>query len=483
MNDSPALLRNTCLKNCASESLLPGARPKGGGMVRIFKLGFVLVVMALGGVTSLADTALKAGAAKVDITPPPGLPMWGYSARLSASTGTLDPLYARVLVVESGEKRLALVTLDLGRTFGPDSLAHLRESVRKSSGISYVLVAASHTHSGPAILDEYPSNATPTWESLALEKIAKAIDEAHQNVAEAHVGFGYGITYIGHNRRRLNPDGSVTMFWRNPTKLPTSPFDATVSVLRVDTASRRPLAILVNHACHPVVFGPDNVQYSADFPGAMTRKVEQILGGQMLCFFLQGAAGDIDPFYDGTPLEQDAIKMRDWTGEHLGEEAARVAQAIRTERESPSDLEFAQDSLVLQLRWEPEEFRRALLSYGQTFYDSFAPRIRQSWELPVATVLINKHIAMMSMPGEPFIEFQMNWRDRCPVPDTFFLGYANGYYGYFPTVRAASEGGYGAAGATTWVEVGAGERMVEHALVKTYEMLGRLSDVPEDLKK
>jgi hypothetical protein len=90
---------------------------------------------------------------------------------------------------------------------------------------------------------------------------------------------------------------------------------------------------------------------------------------------------------------------------------------------------------------------------------------------------------MMSMPGEPFIEFQMNWRDRCPVPDTFFLGYANGYYGYFPTVRAASEGGYGAASATTWVEVGAGERMVEHALVKTYEMLNRLSDVPEDLKK
>ena len=67
--------------------------------------------------------------------------------------------------------------------------------------------------------------------------------------------------------------------------------------------------------------------------------------------------------------------------------------------------------------------------------------------------------------------------------DSFFMGYANGYYRYFPTIRAAGEGGYGASGATTWVEAGAGERMVEHALAKTYEMLGRLSDAPKKFKK
>jgi hypothetical protein len=57
---------------------------------------------------------LRAGAAKADITPPAGELMWGYEDRLKPATGTLDPLYARVLVLESGEKRLALVTLDLG---------------------------------------------------------------------------------------------------------------------------------------------------------------------------------------------------------------------------------------------------------------------------------------------------------------------------------------------------------------------------------
>jgi hypothetical protein len=69
------------------------------------------------------------------------------------------------------------------------------------------------------------------------------------------------------------------------------------------------------------------------------------------------------------------------------------------------------------------------------------------------------------------------------VPDAFFMGYSNADFGYLPTVLAASRGGYGAASTATLVEVGAGERMVNLALVRVYEMLGRLVDEPEDLKK
>jgi len=58
------------------------------------------------------------------------------------------------------------------------------------------------------------------------------------------------------------------------------------------------------------------------------------------------------------------------------------------------------------------------------------------------------------------------------------LGYTNGYFGYFPTIVAAAQGGYGASNSNTWVEVGAGERMVDHAVTRIYEMLGRLGDAP-----
>jgi neutral ceramidase len=99
-------------------------------------------------------------------------------------------------------------------------------------------------------------------------------------------------------------------------------------------------------------------------------------------------------------------------------------------------------------------------------------------QMPVTTALIDRKIALMGMPGEPFVQFQMDWRDRCPVSACFFLGYTNGYYGYFPTIQAATVGGYGAQSATTWAQVGTGERMVNQALVQIYQMLGRLQDAP-----
>lgn len=453
-------------------------------MLRALRVGFALWLWALTVATSVEGAALRAGAAKVDITPPTGVAMWGYSNRKSSSTGTLDPLYARVLVLEAGETRLAIVDLDLGRAFGAASLAHLREAAKKTSGISYALVAATHTHSGPVIQDEYPANAVPAWETAALEKIAKAIEEACGRLVEARLGTGDGVAYIGHNRLRVNPDGTVTWFERNTTMIPTAPVDPTVSVLRVDTAEGKPLAVLVNYSCHPVVFGSDNVQYSADFPGVMAKTVEDAFGGGPLCFFLQGAPGDINPYHAVTKLEEDAIKMRDWTGERLGQEAARVAKAIHTEAVPAPSLDFAEDWLTFRLRWDPEKFRQGLIAaFGPKVFEEYGSRIEKEIKVPATTVLINKRIALMGMPGEPFVDFQINWRDRCPVRDAFFLGYANGYVGYFPTIRMASLGGYGAGSATTWVEPGAGERLVDHAVVKVYEMLGRLTDLPEDLKK
>ena len=184
------------------------------------------------------------------------------------------------------------------------------------------------------------------------------------------------------------------------------------------------------------------------------------------------------------PLEQNAVERRNWTGERLGAEAARVAQGIKTTDEPDASLDYAEDLLTVHLRWNPDKFRQGLIAqFGPNVMQEYGARIQQEMRLPVAVVLINKRIAFMTMPGEPFVDFQIDWRNRCPVPDSFFLGYANGYFGYFPTLRMATLGGYGAGSATTWVEVGAGERMVNHALVETYKLLGRLDDTPEDLKK
>ena len=440
----------------------------------------VICVLLLGGI-SIARAELRAGVAKVDITPKTHEPLWGFEDRTDPATGTLDPLYARILVLEAGGKRIAMVAVDLGRSFGEPSLDHLKEVILKSSGISCLILTATHTHSAPVIKDEYEASP-PEWEQRALDEIAQGIDTAASNLQEARIGSGTGSVFIGHNRLRVNDDGTVSWFEQNPTMVPTSPVDPTVTVLRIDDRNGSPLAILVNYACHPVVFGSENTQYSADFPGVTNRVVEKALGGNVESFFVQGADGDINPYYAVMKMKENAVKLRDWTGDQLGQEVVRVAKGIQTVNDPSASIDFREETLRLKLRWDPEQLRAALLkTFGAKSLEQMGVKIRPVIDARVTAMIINKQIAILAVPGEPFVELQESWRARCPVATTLFFGYSNGYHGYFPTITAASRGGYGAASASTWVEVGAGERMVDWALIQTYQMLGKYSALPDDL--
>ena len=355
----------------------------------------------------------------------------------------------------------------------------LRQRVKSSAGVQQVFFTASQTHSGPVIDDAYPEGKIPPWETEAKDKIAKAIEAASGRLVAARIGTGYGQTYIGHNRRHVQPDGTVKMLWRNATKIPTSPVDPTVGVIRVDDVSGEPMAILVNYSCHPVVFGPDNLRYSADYPGAMAKFVEESFDKTPICFFLQGAPGDINPYFDKTPLNEDADRHMKETGEQLGREAVRVARDITTKVPEKPSLKYSLNTMKFGLRWDAEQ---VMAIVEKRVDEATAGYYRRSLvspiPCPVMIVLINDEIALMGMPGEPFVEFATDFRERAPVPAAFLVGYANGYYGYFPTIKAAVEGGYGANSLTTRTEVGAGEAMLDHAIVKLYELLGKLKRMP-----
>ena len=418
---------------------------------------------------------LEAGVARTDITPANGLPLQGYPDSGRKATGVRDPLYARVLLLRVGDQRIALVDLDLIAPLEPAYIAKLRDAARQDA--SYILVAAIHTHSGPALIPTL-TPAPGDWEASTVRKIADAIHEAATHAVSARVGVGYGVAYLGHNRLRRNRDGSVTWFEKNWTGVSTSPVDPTVAVLRIDDMSGNPIAILVNYACHPVIYGPDSLLYSADFPGVMTQVVEKAIGGKALCFFLQGGDGDINPLYAVTPLAEGAIRLSEQTGTELGRAAVKVAQQIQTAADAVPSLQFAEDNLTFGPRWDAKRW----LAADPKEAASIVAKTKPEYQLPVATVLINQRIAILGMPGEPFVDFQRQWRARCPVRDCLFLGYANGYDGYFPTIEAATRGGYGAAHPSTWIEVGAGESMLDHGLTRVYEMLGRMKATPEDLQ-
>jgi len=422
----------------------------------------------------------RAASAKADITPPESFDLWGYSDRSGPSTGTHDPLFAKVLLLGVPPHRLAIVTLDLGRTFGVDSMESVRKRVQASAGVEQVFFFASHTHSAPFINDKYPDGKRPAWEERALDRIAAAIEQAAGRLEPATLGVGEGEVLIGHNRRYVRPDGTVKMLWRNATKTPTHPVDPRVGILRVDGRAGKTLAVVVNYACHPVVFGPDNLKYSADYPSAMAAVVESAFGEGTVCLFLQGAAGDINPYFDKTPLAEDADKLMQETGRELGREALRVARAIVPKPPDKPELAFALDLRHFRPRYDADKLIASLKGQVKPeLIERYRGYLTNPLDCPVTTLVINRQIALVGMPGEPFVEFGQAFRDRSPAAFSLFAGYANGYHGYFPTIRAAVEGGYGAEGLVSRAEVGAGETMLDTGLIRLYTLLGQLKPLPK----
>ncbi|MDX2029123.1 MAG: neutral/alkaline non-lysosomal ceramidase N-terminal domain-containing protein [Blastocatellia bacterium] len=447
------------------------------------QITLLLILLLVAAIAAEAQSVFRAGAARVDITPAPGFELWGYSNRTGPATATLDPLYARVLVLDDGSRSTAVITLDLGRSFGRAQIARLREQARRAHRVDEVMLIASHTHSGPVIEDTYEGRL-PEWEERALDRIVAAIGEARSAMVPARIGVGMGQATIGHNRRVVQSDGSVRMLWRNSTGRQTGMIDPTVGVIRVDDLQDNPLAILVNYACHPVVFGPDNLRYSADYPGAMAKLVEAGLSGPStkppICFFLQGAPGDINPLLDKTPLAENADALKIAVGEELGREALRVARQIRPEAPATPEVAFLSEELRFRNRWDLDVLQSMIARvYGAERAKRYQQYVTPEIVTPVTTLVINKQIALVGLPGEPFVGLQLLLKQRSPLATTFMCGYTNGYFGYFPTLDAAVSGGYGANTIVTRVEIGAGERMVNRGLIHIYRILGRLKDKPE----
>ena len=104
--------------------------------------------------------------------------------------------------------------------------------------------------------------------------------------------------------------------------------DHVLPVARIDDEHERPIAILVNYACHPTIMAHRNRLITPDFPGPLRRTVEANVGG--VCLFLQGAAGDRHP---RPSFSSDAKEYRK-IGQLLGLEAAKVAIGLRPSRRS-----------------------------------------------------------------------------------------------------------------------------------------------------
>ncbi|QDU97135.1 hypothetical protein [Lignipirellula cremea] len=431
----------------------------------------VVVALALIGSTlpvlaAESPAPFRAGTAKVDITPDEADAV----DLLGAPLELRDRLYARVLVLQSPQVSLAIVSLDLIVFSSPKVIAGAKEKW----GVDHVLLCATHTHTGmapqglvirppdqpdwtrsgkdPAETLDWPGLSADPWYAATEAKVIAAIGEAKEHLFAARLLSGKGpfeSAYMAHNRRLVR-NGRATAMWDNPDRRPTEPVDPTLGVIRIEDMAGKPRAFAVLYACHPVTLMGTGA-LSRDFPGAMVDYVEEQLGEDCMAFFLQGAQGDLDPYDMKTLRGENRFNISRQAGISLGKGALRVASELR-ETAQPASLQVQESLLDIPNRSGDRSTQVGLL-----------------------TILVNRDLALVAIPGEPFIQHQLDLRAKSPVADTFILGLA--WHGagtpftvYIPTVQAVKEGGYGAA-ECSFLAADAGEQMLAAALTAIRELL------------
>ena len=413
-----------------------------------------VVVLALWPCAATA-APLRAGAAKIDITPPVGHPMWGYGARHDMpSTGVRDPLHARAVVLEVGDARLAIVSLDLGRAPTRGNMKAIRERCREGSKVETVFLVASHTHHGPVLeLDTWPKSEKP-YTRVLEGKLVQVIADAAKALEPARLGFTSIEVDLNRNRHSKKKD--------------KQPRDKEFIVVRLDDAKGKPIAHLVNFAAHPTMLDSKLRELSADYPGALARFVEKEAGGY--CLFLQGAEGDLsaNPKEGGGP---------DKFGEELGRLTLNLSKKIRTDLADVSDIKARERDFTFGKRidvGDPLVRAAYSLAFFPALVDFYVKEYREGIRPHLTTAVLDGRIGLVGVSGEFFCDHAVNLRRRAGLDLLLFFGLCNDYQQYFPTIEAAAEGGYGADTTVSPVEIGAGERVMDQALIDLLQMRGKL---------
>ena len=246
---------------------------------------------------------LRAGAAKIDITPEKPVRMAGYAGRTGLSKGVHDPLSARVVIFVCGGKRLVLVSTDLLGFYG-GTAEHLRKVILDEFKLepSELFLSAIHTHAGPSLtIDKKKGHTNNLKYTESLKsKLIKVIRSAFDNVSEVRIGTGVGYSPVGANRRELkisDAGESSIQLGRNPY----GPTDKEVLVMKVAKPDGTVVVALFDYATHATCLGGRNYAISGDVLGLAEQFVEKILGKGVIAPAFAGASGNIDPWFRVLP--------------------------------------------------------------------------------------------------------------------------------------------------------------------------------------
>jgi neutral ceramidase len=333
---------------------------------RYLASGLLLLASSwLGVAEAAAPSALRVGAGKVEVTPAP--------AELPANyRGVNDAIHARSLVIDDGERRALLITLDIGGVPTPLWQA-IADRVQQDYGIpaERLLVTATHTHS-------VPRNTSPTY----VDKVMESVAQAMAALQPARMAYGSGVSYINVNRTMINPE---TGRWGEGPNY-AGPSDKTVAVLAFETPDGAPLAVYYNYAVHGVIAGQLD-EVSGDIPGAASRYIEQSLGGDVVALWSLGAAGDQNPVFFQQTYDLRRLRIEDY--------ARRGEDISNTMLPGGTGLDRANPQVAALM----DQQRQMLLTLGQMLGEEVLHVLRAGLEQPETAVAVAGVRGSLTCPG------------------------------------------------------------------------------------
>ena len=408
---------------------------------------------------------LKAGFARIDITPPFGNDLSGYYERRLAD-GTLDPLYLNAVALTVGEETVILMAADyIGIRM--DHCAKIRGLIHERTGVpaDHILIAALHQHTSPCLADpetRLTALRDKVFIDVVYRRFADAAVMALDDRAEAEMSVGARDVAepIAFVRRYFTKEAGVVT---NPSSKFTltgrcAEADNTVRLVRFARSGKNDIAIL-NFSTHPDVIG--GTKWSADWPGFARRFLEEDIAGTS-CLFFTGCQGDSNHNDYFKPRAERLHGGRYEHSAYMGRMVADAAIAVWNEMTPVSDDSiFAENRIIYNrtntegvekydecVQWVKEYKEGKIPADSYTMADrAFCYRVAALREQPVfrpvpITVVGIGGVVFVGFGGEAFTSYGRIMRELCPEKFVVSVVCANGYEGYLPTAEAFGQGGY-----------------------------------------
>ena len=404
---------------------------------------FPLLIFSLMVTSPKASAApLKAGVARIDLTPPMELKatLGGYGDRMSKpAVGIHDRIFAKCIVITDGTNRFALVTADVlafPHGFKPALVEALAGVGWKSNQI---MLLPSHSHSSIDMSSLNPRNTLGIPQigffhkelfDLTVTRLAQVITEAGKNPVAISVNT-HTIQLQGWNRNRRR-DNTAN--------------DADLTITRIDKVTGQPLAVLVNWTAHPTFMGPDDMMFSGGWPGHLQRTIEALIGNGVTAMYYNGAQGDQSPVprkHSGGSWER-----AECYGRQLGIIAYKEWQKIKP-IPTPAFSYHAEEITLPTCTWHPDFMKTGGSEYGlseeimEKVLSLMSPQKTVSGSLRLGDLLI------VGIPGEITAQLGMSIksqvRQTTGIDHVVIGGLANEWISYILSAEEYKKGGYEAS--------------------------------------